>query len=97
MPEADPSDGLLDVLIVREVTRLQVPGVVGKYKAGRYKELPQLVKHYRTKAVKIICDRPTPINIDGELLMADVADIALAQEKIRFFYPRGLTWKPETT
>ncbi len=95
VPEADPSDGLLDVLIVKEVTRLQVPAVVGKYKAGQYAQLPHLVKHYRTQAVKIICDRPTPVNIDGELLMTPVANIRLADEKIRFFYPKGLSWKPQ--
>ncbi len=93
VPEADPTDGLLDVLIVREVTRLQVAGVVGKYKAGRYKELPQLVKHYRTREVKILCDKPTAVNLDGELMMATEVTMSLAHEKLRFFYPKGLSWK----
>ena len=31
VPEADPADGVLEVLIVKKVSRLQVPGVVGKY------------------------------------------------------------------
>ena len=92
VPEADPTDGLLDVLLVKEVSRLQVAGVVGKYKAGRYKELPKLVKHYRTDAVKIICDKPTPINLDGELRVSEVVDMSIAKEKLRFFYPRGLSW-----
>ncbi len=92
VPEADPADGLLEVLLVTKVTRLQVPGVIGKYKNGRYKELPELVRHYRTKSLKIICDKPTPINLDGELRMAQTVDIRLAEEKIRFFYPKGLTW-----
>ncbi len=95
VPEADPSDGLLDVLIIKEVTRLQVAKVVGKYKAGRYKELPHLATHYRTDKIKIICDKETPVNLDGELLMAKEVDIRLADEKIRFFYPKGLKWKPE--
>ena len=93
VPEADPADGLLDVLIVKGISRLRVPGGVGKYKAGRYKELPQLVKHYKTKAVKIICDKVTPINVDGELRMAKEIVMEIAREKIRFFYPRGLSWK----
>ena len=92
VPEADPTDGLLDVLLVKEVSRLQVAGVVGKYKAGRYKELPKLVKHYRTDAVKITCDKPTPINLDGELRVSEVVDMSIAKEKLRFFYPRGLSW-----
>ena len=93
VPEADPTDGLLDVLIVNKVSRLQVAGVVGKYKAGRYKELSELVTHYRTDAVKIACDKPTPVNLDGELRMAQEVALSVAKEKLRFFYPRGLRWQ----
>ena len=45
VPEANPSDGLLEVLVVKKVRRLQVPGVVGKYKAGKYRELSDLIRH----------------------------------------------------
>jgi len=95
VPEADPTDGLLDVLLVKEVSRLQVPGVIGKYKNGRYKELPQLVTHYRTDSLQILCDKPTPINLDGELRMAQQVDIRIAEEKLRFFYPKALTYTQE--
>ena len=93
VPEADPSDGMLDVLLVKKISRLQVPMVIGKYKNGRYRELSKLVRYFRTDAVKIICDGPTSINLDGELLTATQVDIRVAQEKLRFFYPKALTWK----
>ena len=92
VPEADPADGLLDVLVVKQVSRLQVAGVAGKYKAGRYKELPHLVRHYRTKSIKIICDKPSHVNLDGELRTAKEITMSVADEKLRFFYPKGLTW-----
>ena len=92
VPEADPTDGLLDVLLVKKVSRLQVAGVVGKYKAGRYRELPQLVRHFKTKEVTIHCDKPTSINLDGELRVSETVHIQIADEKIRFFYPKGLTF-----
>ena len=97
VPTADPTDGILDVLVVRKVSRLQVPGVVGKYKAGRYKELPHLVTHYRTDKVEILCDKPTPINLDGELRTWQDVTITVAEEKLRFFYPKGLTWAAKET
>ena len=53
VPEADPADGVLEVLIVKKVSRLQVPGVVGKYKAGKYRELSELIRHFRTDRLTI--------------------------------------------
>ena len=93
VPEADPTDGLLDVLVVKKVSRLQVPGVVGKYKAGRYKELPHLVQHFRTKEITIHCDKETPINLDGELRTGKTVTMSVSDKKLRFFYPKDLTWR----
>ena len=93
VPEADPADGLLEVLVIEKVTRLQVPGVIGKYKAGRYQDLEGLVRHFQTDRITIRCDRETPINLDGELRLAKTVTMAVAEEKVRFFYPRGLKWK----
>lgn len=91
VPEADPRDGLLDVLVVEKVSRLQVPGVIGKYMKGRYAELPHLVRHFRTKEITIHCDKETPINLDGELRMGKDITMRLSDKKLRFFYPSGLT------
>ena len=93
VPTADPCDGWLDVLVVRHVSRLQVAAVIGKYKNGRYRELPKLVKHYRVKELTILCDKPTPVNLDGELRTAQEVHIRVAPEKIRFFYPGDLTYQ----
>lgn len=93
VPEADPTDGLLDVLLVRKVHRLEIPAVIGKYKNGRYAQLPHLVRHFRTDHITIRCDKPTPINLDGELRTAQVVDMSIAEEKVRFFYPKGLSWQ----
>ena len=97
VPEADPCDGWLDVLLVKKVTLLQVPGVIGKYKNGRYKELSHLVRHFRTRELTIHCDQVTPINLDGELRTARDIHIRMAQEKLRFFYPKELSWEAPGT
>ena len=93
VPEADPTDGMLDVLLVTKVSRLQVPGVVGKYKNGQYRFLPKLIRHYRTKELTILCDGPTGIQLDGEVMTAQEVTISIAEEKLRFFYPKGLVWQ----
>ena len=93
MPDADPTDGKLDVLLVKQVSRLQIAGVVGKYKAGRYKELGHIAKYYRTDRITIRCDKETPINLDGELRTAKVVEMSVSDKKLRFFYPKGLNWR----
>ena len=93
VPQADPADGLMDVLVVKMVSRLQVPGVVGKYKKGQYGQLPHLVQHFKTRSVKILCDKPTPINLDGELRVAQEICMQISDKKLRFFYPKGLRWR----
>ena len=92
VPTADPCDGMMDVLLVKKVSRAQVPGLIGKYKAGRYAELPHLVRHLQTDRLTIRCDAPTPINLDGELRTAQEVNFRISDKKIRFFYPKGLSW-----
>ena len=93
VPEANPADGMLDVLVVRHVPRLRIPGALGKYKAGHYRQLKDLARYFRTKRVKVICDHPSPVNLDGEIRTAQTVEFTLADEKLRFFYPKGLKWK----
>ncbi|MCI7639078.1 MAG: hypothetical protein MSS60_04540 [Clostridiales bacterium] len=96
VPDADPADGKLDVLLVKKVALWQVPGIIGKYKNGRYRELPEFIRHFRTDRVRILCDGPTPVNLDGELRMAQDVEMRVAREKIHFFYPKNLLWSTES-
>ena len=96
VPEADPTDGELDVLLVTKVSRLKVAEVIGKYKDGKYKQLDKLIRHLKTKEITIVCDKPTPINLDGELRMAQEVKMSVAEEKVRFFYPKGLSFAAKT-
>ena len=95
VPEADPTDGMMEVLIVEKVSRLKVAQVVGKYKNGLYKNYPHLIRHFRTDHLRITADSETPINVDGELRMGRVVDFRISDKKIRFFYPKGLTWNKQ--
>jgi YegS/Rv2252/BmrU family lipid kinase len=95
VPTADPTDGKLEVLLIKDVSRLKVAQVVGAYKAGKYASYPDLIRYFSTDHVKIICDKPTGINLDGEKREAEIIDMSVAKEKIRFFYPKGITFKKE--
>ena len=93
VPEADPTDGKLDILLVKKVSRTQVPFIIGKYKDGRYRELSEYARYIKSDSIRIICDKPTPINLDGEMRTAKTVQMKVAEEKIRFFYPKGLSWQ----
>ena len=95
VPQADPTDGKLEVLLVKDVSRLKVAQVVGAYKDGKYANFPNLIRHFSTDRVRIICDKETGINLDGEKREAKVIDMRIAKEKLRFFYPKGITFQPE--
>ena len=92
VPEADPTDGMLDILLVTKVSRLKVAEVVGKYKDGKFRDFPDLIRYIRARSIKITCDGPTAISLDGELRTAQEITMSIADEKLRFFYPRGLKW-----
>ena len=66
-----------------------------KYKNGKYKELPELVRHFRTDSVRILCDKPTAVNLDGELRTATEVRFSIAREKLRFFFPKELSFQKE--
>lgn len=93
VPDAEPDDGLLDVLLVKKISRLTVASIIGKYKKGLYAQHPELIRHFRCKKVEILCDKKSEINLDGELLMGQKASFEVVPQALRFFYPRGLEYR----
>ena len=49
-----------------------------------------MIRHIRTDKLTVVCDKETPINLDGELRMAKEVNISIAKEKLRFFYPNSV-------
>ena len=95
VPDAEPDDGLLEVLVVKKVSILTASRVIGKYKAGQYRQLPELISHHRCKSLTIACDKPSVVNVDGEAVFTGEAKITTMPRALRFFYPRGLSYRRE--
>ena len=66
-PMANPEDGLLDVVIVRTGTMLQLSGVAARLLAGNYVE-SDIVTHQRARRVEIKSEPGMWFNVDGELI-----------------------------
>ena len=92
VPEADPTDGMMDVLLIKKVPLWKVPLVIGTYKDGKYQELSQYIRYVKTNKLTIHCDKEVTVNLDGEIVPAKTVEMAISKQKLRFFYPKGLAW-----
>jgi len=87
VPEAMPDDGILDCLIVEPVSRFQVAKIVGKYAKGKFKELPDIIKHLRITELEIEADRKFVVNIDGEAAYTNKMKFKLIKNGVNFIFP----------
>lgn len=95
VPEAQPDDGVLDMLLVADVSLLQFAGCVGKYAAGRYKECPHLVRDWHGGEVTVSSGEEMVAVVDGEVLRDTAFTIRLSERKVNFFHPAGVTCQAE--
>lgn len=94
-PEARPDDGVLDMLLVGDVSLLQFAGCVGKYAHGRYKECPHLVRDWHGDRVTVSSREETVAVVDGEVMAGKSFTIRLSERKVNFFWPVGTTYRTE--
>lgn len=93
VPDAQPDDGMLDVLVIKPVNLLQVAAIIGKYQAGRYAEYPDLIRHFRTDRIRVRSEQDSVVNLDGEALHTRDITFTVLPGSLRFFYPQGLTFR----
>lgn len=92
VPEARADDGLLDVLLISGVHRHQLPLLLTKYGKGRYKELPQFAKHYRTTRLTVESETDLIVNVDGETMVANKVEFQLLPGGLRFLHPKDMKY-----
>ena len=99
MPVGDnmPDDGLLEVLVVRKVSRLTFFRLLGKYGGGKYRDYPDLIWYRQGFPVTVRSKTRQELVavVDGEAVRARELRIGLSDKKINFFYPAGLDYKPK--
>ncbi len=64
-PEADPADGLLDVVILHRTSKWRLLGIFPRVYRGRHLGHPA-VEIRRVPWAEVRCDPPQAINVDGE-------------------------------
>ncbi len=89
VPEAEPDDGLMDVLIVKKVSRLTFIRLIGKYAKGRYAELKSYISHYRCTEISFESEDELGINVDGEAVFSKTPTFRLEPGAVNFIFPEG--------
>ena len=64
-PDSEINDGLLDVMLFRNMTLLEMPGVFMKILQGNHPSSKKVL-HFQTSKLKIESDSDLPTDIDGE-------------------------------
>ena len=90
VPEARPDDGVLDMLLVGDVSLLRFARCVGKYAKGRYRECPGLVQDWHGEEVRISAGEEMAAVVDGEVLRGREFTIRLSEQRVNFFHPAGV-------
>jgi len=97
MPVGDnmPDDGLLEVLVVRKVSRLTFFRLVGEYGRGKYRDYPGLIWYRQGHPVTIRGKQELVAVVDGENMRSHEFHIGLADKKVNFFYPADVNYNPK--
>jgi diacylglycerol kinase (ATP) len=69
-PGADPSDGILNVCVIRRTDRLRVLGNILRVTKGTHTNLPE-VTTLKTTSISIRSRQPLPCQMDGEVIPAE--------------------------
>ena len=93
VPEAEPDDGILDVLLVKKVGLARAVTAIGDYQKGKYKKHPTIIRHVQCSELTIESDEESVVNVDGEIIRVQKADISVEPKAIRFVFPKGLHFR----
>jgi len=88
-PYADISDGLMDLVTVKKVSRLTFLRYVGIYKRGEHIESMPYVRYTRCKKLRIIADTAIPMQIDGEAFEIKNPEIELIPSALKLILPKA--------
>lgn len=88
-PSADPTDGLLDVCVIRYMSRLKALAMIPRVLRGRHASHPQ-VTMVRTRRYTLESDSPLQLWADGEPIAKTPTTIEIAPAAITVYTPRAV-------
>ena len=94
--EASMTDGVLNALVVKKVSRARFLQFVGPYGRGEYDKFPRFASCYAISSLRITSEREDIVTcLDGECFASSDVLIRLSDKKVNFFGPEGCS--PDAT
>ena len=105
-PQADLQDGLLDLVLVKKISRLRIAGVVSTYQQGKHlqdgKVIPELqdvlqFRRVRCVDVQVLDHRPIVVNQDGECAPRMALHAEVSPKAVRVTLPESICSRAKST
>lgn len=90
-PKALANDGLLDVCVVKKISRLTFVRFVKYYKAGDHVDNPKtkdFLLYKKAKNIKVISKKPISVCLDGDDYKMKEIEISVVPNKIKLIIPK---------
>lgn len=95
-PTAVPDDGLLEFVLVKKISRFQIPFVLGKYKAGTHEGV-KCIETIRGTAMRVKAAKSMVCTIDGECFSTDHISFSVIPNAYRLTLPASVAAKLHKT
>jgi len=87
IPEADPTDGWLDVLMSGDMSVLDMFRVFNQYMSGHYAESPHPFTYRRAKKIFLTSSHPLILDLDGEIFYDKYISVEIKPGAVRIIVP----------
>ncbi|MCL2765388.1 MAG: hypothetical protein FWD40_08950 [Treponema sp.] len=88
--DSHPDNGILDVYVFKNASRLRLLSNIPVYIKGGYKKIPDLVSHYKAKKIKLSSNEVMCMSIDGQTLYGTSIEYEIIPRAINFVCPNGI-------
>jgi diacylglycerol kinase (ATP) len=90
---AVPDDGILDMLVARQVGPLKVLRLISEYLKGRYYKFPSICTLRRVHKVSIRSESPLLVNLDGEAFFDSELTIEIIPRAVKIVAVNNLNYR----
>jgi YegS/Rv2252/BmrU family lipid kinase len=90
---AMPNDGILDMLVLKSASALQILRMLPQYLRGGYYKYPDFFSYRRMRRMEISSDTPISVNLDGEAFLDMNVTVEIMPQAVNVVAPDGVGYE----